>query len=62
MDTLSSAPGNASSLSAQSLTVTAELNTSFEDEQPAIRRDGLEMFFVSNRHDPSTGWVRAQWA
>jgi hypothetical protein len=33
----------------------AELNTSFDDEQPAIRRDGLEMFFVSNRHDPGTG-------
>jgi Tol biopolymer transport system component len=33
----------------------AELNTSFEDEQPAIRRDGLEMFFVSNRHDPGIG-------
>jgi hypothetical protein len=33
----------------------AELNTEFEDEQPAIRRDGLEMFFVSNRHDPGTG-------
>jgi hypothetical protein len=30
----------------------AELNTRFEDEQPAIRRDGLEMFFISNR-DPS---------
>jgi hypothetical protein len=30
----------------------AELNTEFEDEQPAIRRDGLEMFFVSNRDDP----------
>jgi hypothetical protein len=28
-----------------------ELNTSSEDEQPAIRRDGLEMFFISNYPD-----------
>jgi len=27
----------------------SELSTCFEDEQPAIRRDGLELFFVSNR-------------
>jgi len=27
----------------------AELNTQFDDEQPSIRRDGLEMFFSSNR-------------
>jgi hypothetical protein len=33
----------------------AELNTVFEDEQPAIRRDGLEMFFTSNRDQPGTG-------
>jgi WD40-like Beta Propeller Repeat len=26
-----------------------ELNTLYDDEQPSIRRDGLEMFFVSNR-------------
>ena len=37
----------------------SELNTPFDDEQPSIRRDGLEMFFVSNRPgsvvDPTTG-------
>jgi len=27
----------------------AELNTPFFDQQPAIRRDGLELFFASNR-------------
>jgi len=27
----------------------SELSTCFEDEQPAIRRDGLELFFVSDR-------------
>ena len=38
-----------------------ELSTDFDDEQPSIRRDGLEMFFVSNRPgslgvpNPSTG-------
>jgi WD40-like Beta Propeller Repeat len=36
-----------------------ELSTDFEDEQPSIRRDGLEMFFVSNRPgsvvNPTTG-------
>jgi len=37
----------------------AELNTQFDDEQPSIRRDGLEMFFSSNRPgsvvNPTTG-------
>jgi hypothetical protein len=33
----------------------AELNSSREDEQAAIRRDGLEMFFISNRDHPGTG-------
>ena len=27
----------------------AELSTPFEDEQPSVRRDGLEVFFASNR-------------
>lgn len=30
-------------------TPVAELNTSFIERQPAIRRDGLEMFFASDR-------------
>jgi len=29
----------------------AELNTKCNDEQPSIRRDGLELFFTSNRSD-----------
>ena len=30
-------------------TIVAELNTPFQDQQPAIRRDGLEMFLGSDR-------------
>jgi Tol biopolymer transport system component len=29
-----------------------ELNSPFDDARPAIRRDGLELFFDSNRQDP----------
>ncbi len=33
----------------------ARVNTPFDDRQPNLTRDGLEMVFASDRHDPGSG-------
>jgi len=40
----------------------AELSTPFEDEQPSIRRDGLEILFASNRPGSMSSTVTDIWA
>jgi len=39
----------------------AELSTPFEDEQPSVRRDGLEVFFASNRPGSMSTIVTDIW-